>query len=103
MRSAYQKLVDQSVGGYVPTECDKENYKYLSKQNENLFTSKDYETCKDDIFRVIDALKAIEANRKAHQALVKNFGIIYLTSQLVPFFKGKRFTILQLKFVLLLQ
>lgn len=73
MRSAYQKLVDQSFGGYIPTENDEENYEYLSKQNENLFTSKDYETCEDDTFRVIDALKAIEANRKAHHTLVKKF------------------------------
>lgn len=73
MRSPYQKLIDRSFGNHIPTECDEKNYKYLSKQSKNLFTSKDYETCEDDTFRVIDALKAIEANRKAHHALVKKF------------------------------
>ena len=71
MDSPYQKLVDRSFGNHIPTECDEENYKYLSQQNENLFTSKDYDKCEDDTFRVIDALIAIEANKKAHHTLVK--------------------------------
>lgn len=73
MDSPYQKLIDRSFGNHIPTECDEENYKYLSQQSINLFTSKDYDKCEDDTFRVIDALKAIEANKKAHHALVKKF------------------------------
>lgn len=48
-------------------------YNTLHELGKNLFTSEDYETCKDNTCRIIDILKAIEANKKAHQTLVKKF------------------------------